>query len=77
MIGRCAVLFAAGTALQFLMGGLNPSFLSYPWGIVLAVNYLYVLIHYHDKYTMSVVNNKKVNLVWSTWELCTTFAISL
>lgn len=44
MIGRCAVLFAAGTALQFLMGGLNPSFLSYPWGIVLAVNYLYVLI---------------------------------
>ena len=44
LIGRCAVLFSAGTALQFLVGSLNPSFLVYPWGIVLAVNYLYVLI---------------------------------
>ena len=44
LIGRCAVLFSAGTALQFLVGALNPSFLAYPWGIVLAVNYLYVLI---------------------------------
>lgn len=44
LIGRCAVLFSAGTALQFLVGPLNPSFLTYPWGIVLAVNYLYVLI---------------------------------
>ena len=44
LIGRCAVLFSAGTALQFLVGSLNPSFLAYPWGIVLAVNYLYVLI---------------------------------
>lgn len=43
-IGRCAVLFSAGTALQFLMGSLNAAFLSYPWGVVLAVNYLYVLI---------------------------------
>ena len=44
LIGRCAVLFSAGTALQFLVGALNSSFLAYPWGIVLAVNYLYVLI---------------------------------
>ena len=44
LIGRCAVLFSVGTALQFLVGALNPSFLAYPWGIVLAVNYLYVLI---------------------------------
>ena len=44
LIGRCAVLFSAGTALQFLVGSLNPSFLAYPWGIVLAVNYLYILI---------------------------------
>lgn len=44
LIGRCAVLFSAGTALQFLVGPVNPSFLAYPWGIVLAVNYLYVLI---------------------------------
>lgn len=43
-IGRCAVLFLAGTALQFFVGRLNPSFLSFPWGIVLAVNYLYLLI---------------------------------
>ena len=39
LIGRCAVLFSAGTALQFLVGALNPSFLAYPWGIVLADNY--------------------------------------
>ena len=44
LIGRCAVLFSAGTALQFLVGSLNPSFLVYPWGVVLAVNYLYILI---------------------------------
>ena len=47
LIGRCAVLFSAGTALQFLVGALNPSFLAYPWGIVLAVNYLYVLILFY------------------------------
>ena len=44
MIGRCAVLFSAGTALQFIVGSLTPSFLAYPWGIVLAVNYIYVLV---------------------------------
>ena len=38
------MLFLAGTALQFFVGRLNPSFLSFPWGIVLAVNYLYLLI---------------------------------
>lgn len=43
-IGRCAVLLLAGTALQFLVGSLKPTFLAYPWGIVLAVNYLYLLL---------------------------------
>lgn len=41
---RCVLLFLAGTALQFLVGRWNVSFLSYPWNIVLAVNYLYLLI---------------------------------
>lgn len=44
MIGRCILLFVAGTALQFLVGRLDPSFLAYPWGLVLALNYLYLLI---------------------------------
>lgn len=46
-VRRCALLLVAGTALQFIMGDLNPSFLAYPWGVILAVNYLYVLIMLH------------------------------
>ena len=44
LIGRCALLFLAGTALQLCIGSVDASFLSYPWGLVAAVNYLYILI---------------------------------
>ena len=44
MIGRCVLLFLAGTALQLCIGSVDASFLSYPWGLVAAVNYLYLLI---------------------------------
>lgn len=44
MTRRCVCLFMAGTALQLLFGEVNPSFLAYPWGVVLALNYLYLLI---------------------------------
>ena len=44
MIGRCALLFLAGTALQLYIGNVDVSFLAYPWGLVGAVNYLYILI---------------------------------
>ena len=44
MIGRCALLFLAGTALQLCIGSVDASFLSYPWGLVAAVSYLYLLI---------------------------------
>ena len=44
MIGRCALLFFAGTALQLCIGNVDTSFLAYPWGLVGAVNYLYILI---------------------------------
>ena len=44
MIGRCALLFLAGTALQLYIGNVDTSFLAYPWGLVGAVNYLYILI---------------------------------
>lgn len=44
LIGRCALLFLAGTALQLCIGSVDASFLSYPWGLVVAVNYLYLLI---------------------------------
>ncbi len=43
-IGRCALLFLAGTALQLSTGGADASSLSYPWGVLLAVNYLYILV---------------------------------
>ena len=43
-IKRCALLLLAGTALQLSIGDLNASFLAYPWGLILAVNYLYVLV---------------------------------
>ena len=41
---RCALLFLAGAALQLLAGDPDKSFLCHPWGIIMAVNYLYVLI---------------------------------
>ena len=44
LIGRCALLFLAGTALQLCIGSVDASFLSYAWGLVVAVNYLYLLI---------------------------------
>ena len=51
---RCALLLVAGTALQLSVGDLNPSFLAYPWGVILAVNYLYLLVmmyFFADKWT--------------------------
>lgn len=44
MMQRCALLFLAGTALHLLFGEIRTSFLAYPWGLVLALNYLYLLI---------------------------------
>ena len=44
LIGRCALLFLAGTALQLCIGRVDASFLSYPWNWVAVVNYLYILI---------------------------------
>lgn len=42
MVGRCALLFLAGTALQFIGGNADASFLTYPWTIIVAVNYIYL-----------------------------------
>ena len=44
LIGRCALLFLAGAALQLCIGSVDASFLSYPWNWVAVVNYLYILI---------------------------------
>ena len=44
MMQRCALLLVAGTALHFSLGKVDPSFLAYPWGVIIAVNYLYLLI---------------------------------
>ena len=47
IIRRSVCLLLAGTALQFIFGSINPSFLAYPWGLVLAINYLYLLIFFY------------------------------
>lgn len=44
MMQRCALLLVAGTALHLSLGKVDPSFLAYPWGVIIAVNYLYLLI---------------------------------
>ncbi|MBR4995090.1 MAG: cytochrome c biogenesis protein ResB [Alistipes sp.] len=44
---RCLLLFAVGVVLQLCVGDVNNSFLQYPWGLILAVNYLYILVLLH------------------------------
>ena len=41
---RCALLFSAGAALQFIFGNIHAEWFRFPLGLVLAINYLYVLI---------------------------------
>ena len=48
-VGRCALLLVAGTALQLLLGDVDASFLFYPWSLVVAVNYLYILVLLYSK----------------------------
>lgn len=44
---RCLLLFAVGIVLQCVVGDFDNGFLRYPWGLILAVNYLYLLILLH------------------------------
>lgn len=41
---RCVLLLAAGAVIQFLSGDVNPGWLRYPLGAILAINYIYLLI---------------------------------
>lgn len=41
---RCALLFVVGAVLQLALGDLNNRFLRYPWGLIFAINYLYLLV---------------------------------
>lgn len=41
---RCALLFMVGVVLQIVLGDFDNKFLRYPWGLILSVNYLYVLL---------------------------------
>ena len=49
LFGRYALLLIAGMALQFFLGNVDASFLSYPWSLVVAVNFLYILILVYAK----------------------------
>ena len=44
---RCALLFVAGTTLQMGLGDIDNSFLRYPWGLIIAINYVYLLVLIH------------------------------
>lgn len=41
---RCVLLFSVGAAFQFIFGNINPYVLKYPLGLILAINYIYILI---------------------------------
>lgn len=41
---RCALLFVVGVALQIAFGDFSNRFLRQPWGLIFAINYLYLLI---------------------------------
>lgn len=41
---RCALLFVVGAVLQLAFGDLSNRFLRYPWGLIFAINYLYLLV---------------------------------
>lgn len=49
LMGRYALLFVAGMALQLLWGDVDTSFLVYPWTVVIGINYLYILILIYAK----------------------------
>lgn len=49
LVGRYALLVIAGMALQLFLGKVDASFLSYPWSLIVAVNYLYILILLYAK----------------------------
>ncbi len=44
---RCAWLLAAGTALQLITGSADPAFLAFPWGLVCAIIFIYLLVVIH------------------------------
>ena len=44
---RCLLLFVVGVVLQCVLGDFDNGFLRYPWGLIFAVNYLYLLILLH------------------------------
>lgn len=46
---RCLLLFVVGIVLQCIVGDFDNGFLRYPWGLILAVNYLYLLILLHSQ----------------------------
>lgn len=46
---RCLLLFVVGIVLQCVVGDFDNGFLRYPWGLIFAVNYLYLLILLHSQ----------------------------
>lgn len=41
---RCTLLFTAGAVIQFFSGNVDPGWLRYPLGAILAINYIYLII---------------------------------
>lgn len=69
---RCALLVAAGTVLQLTAGDIDAGFLRYPWGVILSVNYVYLLVvayAFSDRYGW-------LRTLWD-WKACLSSAFSL
>ena len=61
-------MFIAGTALQLLTGGVDNQFLAYPWDLVLAANYLYILVlisSYKDKWKWTQLFTERSSYITS------------
>ena len=41
---RCALLFVVGSVLQLVLGDFDNGVLRDPWGLIFAINYLYLLL---------------------------------
>ena len=41
---RCVLLFVVGIALQLVVGDFGVAWMRYPWSVIVAINYLYLLV---------------------------------
>ena len=62
---RCALLFVVGAVLQLVLGDFDNGFLRYPWGLIFAINYLYLLllVYVQGSHTKSARPPKSISTI--------------